>query len=110
MHVFVQVCGEVGIRGYPTLKYFKRTGGQGGEERGEKRGEMEVANYSGARSREALQAFVQTNLVSRKHGEQELQRGRAGQRASERESGSGSTSETRGAGICICMYVYMYIY
>ena len=73
---------------------------------------MQAANYSGARSKEALQAFVQANLVSGKHGEQELQRGRAGQRASERETGSGSTSETRGAGICmvVCIYVYIYIY
>ena len=75
---------------------------------GEERGEVEGASYSGGRSKEALQAFVQANLVSGTHGEEELQRGRAGQRASERERGSGSTSATRGAGMCICMYVYIY--
>lgn len=45
------VCSDHGVRGYPTLMYFKA----GGSKEGEK--------YSGSRSKEALKAFIDTTLV-----------------------------------------------
>ena len=44
------VCSRHGVRGYPTIKSFKA-----GSKEGEK--------YAGGRSKDALKAFVESNLV-----------------------------------------------
>ena len=44
------VCSSHGVRGYPTIKSFKA-------------GEKEGQKYSGGRSKDALKAFVDSNLV-----------------------------------------------
>jgi len=44
------VCSGQGVRGYPTIKYYKN-------------GEKEGQKYSGGRSKDALKTFVETTLV-----------------------------------------------
>jgi len=44
------VCGDHGVRGYPSLKYFKA-------------GNKVPESYSGGRSKEALKSFIETTLV-----------------------------------------------
>lgn len=44
------VCEDHGVRGYPSLKYFKA-------------GNKVPESYSGGRSKEALKSFIETTLV-----------------------------------------------
>jgi len=44
------VCSGQGVRGYPTIKYYKN-------------GVTEGEKYSGGRSKDALKSFVDTTLV-----------------------------------------------